>query len=208
MKMHQALNHALLRGFVDGDAEFSHSVHGIHFYRFPLRVPRLSGRDDVLNIVLPEALLRLCPISDGLPVEVSGEVRSFNNRSGAGRRLVITLYAKTLLLSEAEPCNDVLLSGVVCKAPTLRRTPLGRDICDLLLAVNRRYRRADYLPCIAWGSLAAYCAEQRVGDVLCLSGRLQSRAYTKLIDDVPVAHTAFEISVMSLEQTDYEQIEP
>ena len=207
MKMHQTQNHALLRGFVHGNTTFSHSVHGIHFFRFPLRVPRLSGRDDILNIVLPEELLHLCPIAENLSVEASGEVRSFNNRSGTGSRLVITLYAKTLLQSNAEPCNDVLLSGVVCKQPALRRTPLGRDICDLLLAVNRRYRRADYLPCIAWGSLAAYCAEQRVGDVLSLFGRLQSRIYTKLIDDVPVPHTAFEISVMSLEQTEYGESE-
>ena len=95
--------------------------------------------------------------------------------------------------------NSVILRGIVCKKPTLRRTPLGRDICDLLLAVNRKYRRADYLPCIAWGSLAAFCAQLDVGDPLLLEGRLQSRVYTKVTEDASAEHTAYEISIMSIE---------
>jgi single-stranded DNA-binding protein len=132
-------------------------------------------------------------------VEVTGEIRSFNNRSGVGNRLLITLFARTLTPTEEEFCNELSLNGVICKPPILRRTPLGRDICDILLAVNRKYRRADYLPCIAWGSLAVYCAQLQVGDPILISGRLQSRQYTKNLENQSIEHTAFEISVMSME---------
>jgi primosomal replication protein N len=198
MQMNQNENRAILRGIVEEAPQFSHKVHGIDFYRFPLCVPRLSGREDRLNILLPQTLMDPCPLSPGLCVEVTGEVRSFNNRSGSGSKLVITLYAKTLSLTEEEPCNQVFLSGVLCKQPILRRTPLGREICDLLLAVNRKYRRADYLPCIAWGSLAAFCAGLEVGDPIRLEGRLQSRTYIKNTGESTVEHTAFELSIMSL----------
>lgn len=198
MQMNENENRAILRGMVAEAPQFSHKIHGIDFYRFPLCVPRLSGREDRLNILLPQALMDQCPLSPGQFVEVMGEVRSFNNRSGSGSRLVITLYAKALSRSEEEPCNQVFLHGVLCKQPILRRTPLGRDICDLLLAVNRKYRRADYLPCIAWGSLAAFCAQLEVGSPIRLEGRLQSRIYIKNTGEDTVEHTAFELSIMSL----------
>lgn len=132
-------------------------------------------------------------------LEVTGEVRSFNNRSGVGSRLVITVLARSVLPGVGEPCNQVWLRGTLCKPPILRRTPLGRDICDLLLAVNRRYRRADYLPCIAWGRLAQECGEMTTGDPLWLNGRLQSRTYLKNLGEVTQERTAFEISISSLE---------
>lgn len=208
MKITQAENQALLRGFAAATPEHSHTVHGIAFYSFPLRVPRLSGNDDLLNIVASETLLQCCPVTPDAALEVLGEIRSFNNRSGAGSRLVITLYAKELRFTQEEPCNQVLLSGVICKAPILRRTPLGRDICDILLAVNRRYRRADYLPCIAWGSLAAACAQMEVGEGIRLEGRLQSRVYTKRVDNESTEHTAYEISIMSLPDEETEPLRP
>ena len=117
-------------------------------------------------------------------LEVTGEVRSFNNRSGVGSRLVITVLARSVLPGVGEPCNQVWLRGTLCKPPILRRTPLGRDICDLLLAVNRRYRRADYLPCIAWGAIAQQTARLPVGSRLTVEGRVQSRGYTKTVDGV------------------------
>ena len=192
-------NRAVLRGTVADDPYFSHRVHGIDFYRLSLCVARLSGREDRINVLIPYPLLEQTPLSPGLFVEVTGEIRSFNNRSGIGSRLVVTLYAKTISISEDEPCNTVFLSGTICKPPILRRTPLGRDICDLLLAVNRKYRRADYLPCIAWGSLAVLCAQLQVGDTVILEGRLQSRIYLKAMGEQFEEHTAFEISIMSLE---------
>jgi primosomal replication protein N len=197
--MNQCNNQAVLQGVVVEPPVLSHKVHGIQFFRFSMCVLRLSGREDILNVLAPAPLLELCPIEPDLHIEVTGEIRSFNNRSGVGNRLLITLFARTLTQIEESYCNQVYLSGVICKPPILRRTPLGRDICDLLLAVNRKYRRADYLPCIAWGSLAAYCAQLKVGNPIIIEGRLQSRLYLKNIDDQSLEYTAFEISIMSLD---------
>lgn len=193
----QTDNHIILRGRVDGTAELSHRVHGMDFYRFPLSVSRLSGREDRVNILCPASLPQLP--EPGEFVEVEGEVRSFNNRSGVGSRLVITVLARSVIPGVGEPCNRVLLTGTLCREPVFRRTPLGRDICDLLLAVNRRYRRADYLPCIAWGTLAHECGQLETGDALRLDGRLQSRTYLKTVGDRREERTAFEISITTLE---------
>lgn len=194
-----SVNKAALRGVAAEAPRPSHANHGVTYYIFPLSVERLSGAADVLNVVAAEDLLRECPVVPGEEYEVAGEVRSFNNRSGLGPRLVITFFAKTLERAAGEHVNRLELSGVLCKAPTLRRTPLGREICDLLLAVNRRYGRADYLPCIAWGSLARSCGQMEVGDALSLSGRLQSRKYRKVDGGREEERTAYEISVLTLE---------
>ena len=163
----------------------------------------LSGVEDRLNIIAAAPLLQCVPLQPGDEVEVEGEVRSFNNRSGRGSRLVITLYARHLRPVPDEPhCNDLTLAGSLCKPPVYRRTPMGREICDLLLAVNRRYGRADYLPCIAWGALARQCAALEVGDSVRLEGRFQSRTYTKVEHGESSLRTAYEISVMRLEALD------
>lgn len=192
-------NHISLAGLVGGGAERSHENHGVTYYRFPLRVRRLSGAEDVLNVVAAEELLRTGAARPEMPLAVEGEVRSYNNRSGTGSRLVITVYAKALAPGDGGHRNELTLAGVLCKPPVVRRTPLGREICDLMLAVNRRYGRADYLPCIAWGALAAWCGQMRVGDGVRLNGRLQSREYTKETDGGTVRRTAYEVSVMALE---------
>ena len=190
-------NKIVLRGQAAGEPALSHRNHGVDYYVAPLRVPRLSGVDDVLNIVTADPDPALW--AAGQWVSVQGEVRSYNNRSGQGSKLVITVLARSAqpdTVEEGE--NRLVLSGALCRKPVVRRTPLGREICDILLAVNRPYGRADYLPCIAWGSLAAHCGELDVGNRLRLEGRLQSRQYHKLIDGEQVARTAFEISVMNL----------
>ena len=190
-------NRIVLRGQAAGEPALSHRNHGVDYYVAPLRVPRLSGVDDVLNIVTADPDPALW--AAGQWVSVQGEVRSYNNRSGQGSKLVITVLARSAqpdTVEEGE--NRLVLSGALCRKPVVRRTPLGREICDILLAVNRPYGRADYLPCIAWGSLAAHCGELDVGDQLRLEGRLQSRQYPKLIDGEQVERTAFEISVMNL----------
>ena len=191
-------NHAVLRGTAAAEPVFSHTNHGVDFFLFPLTVPRLSGAEDRLNVVAPAPLLAGFPLIPGRQVEVAGEVRTFNNRTGPGSRLVITLLARTLTETEEPPCNQLSLSGVLCKPPVLRRTPLGREICDLMLAVNRRYGRADYLPCIAWGALAQRCAGLAVGDGVALEGRLQSRLYQKVVEGAVQERTAFEVSVTTL----------
>ena len=195
-------NRALLRGTAAAEPVLSHETHGVVYETFPLAVRRLSGSEDRVNVLVPRVLLEQRPVTEGMELEVEGEVRSFNNKSGKGSRLVITLYAKELRPAAGEHENQLLLAGVLCKPPVVRRTPLGRDICDLMLAVNRRYGRTDYLPCIAWGSLARRCAELAPGNRVELEGRLQSRVYTKRLGETSEERTAFEVSVSVLERLD------
>ncbi len=198
-------NRAMLRGRVAEAPVLSHENHGVSYWLFPLGITRLSGAEDRVNVVVSAPLLEECAISPGMGVEVEGEVRSFNNKSGNGSRLVVTIYARTVKPSEEEHQNQLTLAGVLCKPATVRRTPLGREICDLMLAVNRKYGRADYLPCIAWGSLAQRCGALAVGDGVRIEGRFQSRKYTKVENGVSHERTAFEISVMKLESVPTER---
>ncbi len=198
-------NRVLLCGAPVGEAVFSHESRMERFYTFPLEVVRLSGTADRLNIVLRETqLASIRPSRAGL-LEVRGELRSFNNRSGQGPRLVISVFARQLE-SAPEPYweNLVELTGTLCKKPNLRLTPTGREICDLLLAVNRPYGRSDYLPCIAWGQTARTAAGWSVGQRLELQGRFQSRDYFKTLDGQTVRRTAYEVSASSLTAIDGE----
>lgn len=174
----------------------SHVNHGCAFYRFTLSVLRLSGQADKLPVIVPKTLLDAVPVTEGVTVTVIGQLRSFNNKSGQGSRLVISVFAHQLTPGGESPFNQIQLSGVLCKTPVLRRTPLGREICDIILAVNRRYGRADYLPCIAWGAVAAQAADMHTGQRLTVEGRVQSRAYTKNQDGVLTERTAYEVSIM------------
>ena len=192
-------NKIFLRGRLAAPPSLSHVNHGVEYMLLPLSVCRVSGAEDTLHVVASrEQLSALPPLDAGSPLTVSGDVRTFNNRSGVGSRLVVSVFAKTLSQEEGEDENHLELSGTLCKPPVLRSTPLGRTICDMILAANRRYGRADYLPCIAWGSLAYRCGAMEVGDRLALEGRLQSRVYTKEIDGQIQERTAFEVSIMSL----------
>lgn len=195
-------NRAMLQGAVALSPTFSHENHGIRYYGFPLTVRRLSGAEDQVNVIAAQGMLEQCPLERGQEAAVEGEVRSFNNKSGQGSKLVITLFAKAIRLAEGEHQNQLTLAGALCKPPVFRRTPMGREICDLLLAVNRRYGRADYLPCIAWGALARQCAGLEVGDAIRLEGRFQSRGYTKVEQGQSSQRTAYEISIMRLEPLD------
>lgn len=193
----QTRNEVLLEGIALEAPALSHENHGTRFYRFPLEVPRLSGTPDTLPVLLPEPLLDT--VQTEAPLRVQGQLRSFNNRSGVGNRLVLTVYAQAIQPGTGEPCNRILLSGALCKPPIFRRTPLGRSICDLMLAVSRRYGRADYLPVIAWGQLAVRAARLQVGDPLSLEGRVQSRAYRKVLEDGSIQdRVAYEVSAMHL----------
>ena len=199
MQSSQNENRIFLRGTLEGEPVRSHENHGIQYYVLPVAVRRLSGVADHLNVVASaEQLAAFKPVVCQ-PLCVTGEVRTFNNRSGAGNRLVVSVFARTLFREPGEDENRLELSGTLCKPAGLRSTPLGRTICDMILAVNRRYGRADYLPCIAWGSLAYRCGALTVGDTLRLSGRLQSRTYSKNVGDRTEERVAFEVSVMSIE---------
>lgn len=189
-------NRARLTGTVSQPPQLSHANHGHAFYRLVLSVPRLSGQCDLLPVLLPQPLLENFPLCQGDRITVTGQLRSYNNKSGEGPRLIISLLGRTLTPAQGSDCNSIGLSGTICKAPSLRRTPLGREICDVILAVNRRYGRADYLPCIAWGAVAESTARLQVGDAFSLEGRIQSRTYTKTLPEGPQERTAYEVSVM------------
>lgn len=193
-------NQIRLRGQVLSPPTFSHESHGIRFFQFPLSVKRLSGAEDELNLLGPEEMVSR--VRPGEKVAVQGQVRSYNNRSGVGSRLVITVFVHTLLVEPGPPENSLLLTGVLCKKPIFRRTPLGREICDLMLAVPRHYGRADYLPCIAWGTTAARAAALTVGQRVSLEGRLQSRGYLKSYGETQISKVAYEVSISSLREQD------
>lgn len=197
--METTRNFVQLRGTAAGEPVTSHENHGSLFCRFPLAVRRLSGQTDTLWIIAtPDQLRHLEPLT-GRRLAVEGQLRSFNNKSGRGSRLVISVFAQLLQSTEEkEDQNRIALRGVICKPPVLRRTPLGRCISDMMLAVNRRYGRADYLPCIAWGQVAMITGRMDVGETLSLEGRVQSRAYTKVVEGCAQERTAFEVSVMHL----------
>lgn len=198
--MEHTANRIELCGTLAELPQFSHENHDRRFFRFPLEVERLSGAVDILPVLVPEQVLDAMDVSGGSMLEVTGQIRSFNNRAAEGRRLIISVFAETLSVCDGEPWNLVELSGAVCKEPVYRKTPLGREICDIMLAVNRPYRRADYIPCIFWGRAAEEMAECAVGDQLSLTGRLQSRDYIKQLGSTSENRTAYEVSVMTAEK--------
>ena len=191
-----------LCGTAETDAVFSHESRGERFYRFPLTIHRLSGTADTLNVIVREHLLSSAVIIPGQRLQVSGELRSFNNKHSEGSKLVITVFAHSLLPADGADTNSVALRGTLCKLPNLRTTPMGREICDFMLAVNRHYGRSDYLPCIAWGIKAKETAQWPVGTVVSLTGRVQSRQYVKVIEGAAVEKTAFEVSVVEIHRVD------
>ena len=191
-------NTARLCGVIAAAPAFSHSGRGECFYTFPLEVARLSGATDKINIIVRDELMESIQLCEAEKICVVGELRSFNNKSGEGAKLVITVFAKELYLCDDDDLNEVRLIGTLCKKPNLRMTPMGRDICDLMLAVNRRYGRSDYLPCITWGLKAREAAEWDTGTMVTLKGRIQSRNYIKIVGGDPVEKTAFEVSVTDI----------
>lgn len=195
--MEHTQNQILLRGTLAELPQFSHENHRKRFYRFILSVPRLSGTEDLLPVIAEEQVLSRMDLSGGSMLRVEGQIRSHNVREEGVRRLLIFVFASAVTAEEGEPVNDVLLQGHICRIPTYRHTPLGRQICDVMLAVPRAFHRADYLPCILWGRVAQLAAPCRVGDLLQICGRLQSRVYTKLTDTGKELRTAYEISALS-----------
>ena len=192
-------NQITLRGSLRALPEFSHENHGKRFYRFFLEVPRLSGAVDTLPVIAEETILNTLDPSGGEMLTVTGQVRSHNLRDNGKRHLSVFVFAASIAAEDGEPINTVLLDAIVCREPTYRRTPLGREICDVMLAVPRAFHRADYLPCILWGRVAAEAAQCTVGDRLIINGRLQSRIYTKLTDEGTQERTTYEVSALTAE---------
>lgn len=198
--MEHSENQILLRGYLQELPQFSHENHGKRFYRFTLCVPRLSGTEDLLQVIASEQVLDKIDLSGGTMLRVEGQIRTHNIRENGVRRLLIFVFAACIVAEEGEPMNDVLLQGPLCRDAVFRRTPLGREICDVMLAVPRAFHRADYLPCILWGRIAKDTAELCTGQVLRISGRLQSRCYTKLTEAGKEIRTAYEISALTAQQ--------
>lgn len=203
--MEHTENQVTLRGCLQELPCFSHENHGKKFYRFTLEVPRLSGTVDRLPVIAEERILSEMDLDGGEMLTVTGQIRSHNIHQDGNRHLLIFVFASMIIAEDGEPINDVILSGPLCRMPTFRKTPLGREICDVMLAVPRAFHRADYLPCILWGRTALEVSRLQTRDCIRICGRLQSRAYTKLTEYGAVEKVAYEISALSAEILD-EQI--
>ena len=203
-------NHIILVGKVTSDKRFSHEIYGEKFYIFDLSVPRLSGTSDIIPITVSERLMVGGDLPVGTKITVEGQFRSYNSYGEGKNKLVLTVFAKNIEMlqdqeSEVEAkkdfvSNEVTLIGYICKKPIYRQTPFGREIADILLAVNRAYSKSDYIPCIAWGRTARFCENMEVGTEVKVVGRVQSRQYEKKHEDGSIENKiAYEVSVSSLE---------
>lgn len=199
MKNEKSTNTVLLQGRVGSKPEYSHDLYGERFYEFKLNVPRLSEHLDVIPITVAEGLAD--GLKEGELIAVSGQFRSFNRPDGERSRLILSVFARDILPPQAEiNPNTAELIGYICKPPIYRTTPFNREICDVLLAVNRAYSKSDYIPCIAWGKNARLIKNAPVGQKLDVSGRIQSRQYTKRLDDGEMqVRTAYEFSIGTVE---------
>lgn len=197
-------NMVTISGRIVSDLEFSHEVYGEGFYSFILEVPRLSDSSDKIPVTVSERLIAKQKLEIDKFIEVEGQFRSYNSYNNEGNRLLLTVFAREINFLEDERKiknpNQIYLNGYICKKPVYRSTPFGREIADLLVAVNRPYNKSDYIPCIAWGRNARYSEGLSIGENLKIWGRIQSREYQKKLDNGEViSKTAFEVSVSKLE---------
>ena len=196
-------NVAELCGVVLSELRFSHKTYGEIFYTFVLGIERRSGYIDDINIMVSERLIFDNPPREGDFVEIKGQIRTYNEIVDEKNKLNVVVFAKEIYQSENFGYNEnyIYLEGFLCKEPLKRTSPLGREICDMMLAVNRMYNKSDYIPCIAWGRNAGYAEKLGVGTKLALEGRIQSREYKKKLDDgTAEMRKAFEVSVVKLEE--------
>ena len=202
-------NHLVLVGKITDDKKFSHEIYGEKFYTFDLSVPRLSGNADTIPITISERLFKEDELTVGKKVKITGQFRSYNSYENEKNRLILTVFAKDIeflqnqeeiVASKDLVSNEVTLIGYICKTPIYRQTPFGREIADVLLAVNRAYNKSDYIPCITWGRNARFCSKMEVGTEVKVTGRVQSRSYEKKYEDGTVEQkVAYEVSISNLE---------
>lgn len=192
-------NSVTLSGTVTGAPVYSHEIYGEKFYEVTLTVKRLSGMDDLLPISVSEHLMSDV-FKEGNQVTVSGQFRSYNKAVGDKSKLMLTVFVRDVLpYDETINPNTLELTGYICKPPVYRTTPFNREICDVLIAVNRQYNKSDYIPCIVWGRNARFAGNLSVGEHINVVGRVQSRNYQKkLDDDTVVTRTAYEVSVSKI----------
>lgn len=196
-------NRAYVAGEVISAPVFSHEVLGERFYDVVLSVKRLSDRADEIPVTVSDRLMQDASLEVGTRLGVSGQLRSYNKQADGRSKLVLRVFARELDDGESDTPNRIELEGYVCKPPVYRTTPFKREICDMLLAVNRAYNKSDYIPAIAWGRNAKYAGEFAVGDKVAVSGRMQSRTYQKVLPDGSTEErVAYEVSVSQLERVD------
>lgn len=193
-------NRIEISGKIYSLCEFSHKVYGEGFYNFNIAVKRLSGSEDIIPITVSERLFDSKDIYIGREIRISGQVRSYNNYSGTRNHLVISVFARELFYDDSKNENITELNGFICRRPVYRTTPMGREIADILVAVNRAYNKSDYIPCIVWGRNARFAGRLEVGDNIKITGRIQSRIYQKKTEEGSVEKTAYEISVSKIEK--------
>ena len=206
-------NYLTLVGKVTGEKKFSHEIYGERFFTFNLSIPRLSGNADIIPVTTSERLATDEMLTEGKKLLIKGQFRSYNSYENEKNRLVLTVFAKDVqevkeneendeneMVKKEMTTNEVVLIGYVCKKPIYRQTPFGREIADLLLAVNRAYNKSDYIPTIAWGRNARFCQNLEIGTQVKVVGRVQSRMYEKKYEDGTVEQkVAYEVSICSLE---------
>jgi len=206
-------NYLTLVGKVTGEKRFSHEIYGERFFTFNLSIPRLSGNADIIPVTTSERLITDEMLTEGNKLLIKGQFRSYNSYENERNKLVLTVFAKDVeevveneeneeneMVKKEMTTNEVVLIGYVCKKPIYRQTPFGREIADLLLAVNRAYNKSDYIPTIAWGRNARFCQNLEIGTQVKIVGRVQSRMYEKKYEDGTVEQkVAYEVSICSLE---------
>ncbi len=200
-------NVVTISGKVVSDVEYSHEVYGEGFYSFYIEVPRLSDSSDKISVTFSERLIPKSKLQLGVLLDVEGQFRSYNSYKSDSNKLVLTVFAREINFIEEDKKvknpNQIYLNGYICKAPIYRMTPFGREITDLLIAVNRPYNKSDYIPCIAWGRNARYSQNLTIGDNIKIWGRIQSREYQKKLESGEViTKTAYEVSVSKMEISD------
>ncbi|MCC5910957.1 MAG: single-stranded DNA-binding protein [Clostridiaceae bacterium] len=204
-------NTVILVGTIYGEREFSHEIYGEGFYLYTLEIPRLSDSSDYLPITVSERLLVDLDLKAGAMVKVEGQLRSYNKFINGNNKLVLTIFARDIgeidiESEEVKNPNQIYLDGYICKSPIYRETPFGREITDLLIAVNRPYNKSDYIPCIAWGRNARFSSKLEVGEHIRTWGRIQSRQYQKKLQDgTLINRTAYEVSVSKMEKVEGEK---
>ena len=199
-------NQVTIMGKVATEFSFSHEVFGEGFYMVEVQVKRLSNSEDRIPLMISERLIDVTQDYTGEYIMVHGQFRSYNRHEEQKNRLVLSVFVREISFMEEEPdgtkTNSIWLDGYICKEPIYRKTPLGREIADLLLAVNRPYGKSDYIPCICWGRNARYASGFEVGEHVQILGRIQSREYVKRISDTETEkRVAYEVSVSKLEKT-------
>ena len=201
-------NKIYIAGSIASSPVFNHQIYGESFYNIVVEVQRLSKQTDMVPVLISSHLLDIDLLKPDTLIEINGQVRSYNNLDkNEKKRLVVNVFAREARILQTlegiESYNDAFFDSFICKEPNFRITPFGREICDLLIAVNRAYKKSDYIPCICWGRNARYCENMKVGTRLKIWGRFQSREYEKKdhYGNI-VTKTAYEVSVIKLEKVE------